>query len=130
MPITALYAALLAPLLVILAIRVIAVRRAAGLSLGDGGNPDLLRRIRAHANFAEYAPFSLILMALAESLATSPWILHGLGVLLLGGRLSHAVGVSTGQQSMPFRSAGMALTFTMLVAAALACIVGSLARLG
>ena len=60
MAVTALYAALLTPLFVILSVRVIALRRANGAALGDGGNPVLLRRIRVQANFAEYAPLALI----------------------------------------------------------------------
>jgi len=60
MPITALYAGLLAPLFILLSIRVIDVRRTARISIGHGDDPELLRRMRVHANFAEYAPFALI----------------------------------------------------------------------
>ncbi len=80
MPITALYAGLLGPLLVILAVRVIDARRAAKVALGDGGQPLLLRRMRAHANFAEYVPLALLLLALAESLATFAPVLHAAGL--------------------------------------------------
>ncbi len=34
--------------------------------LGDGGDPALLQRIRVHANFVEYVPFALLLLALVE----------------------------------------------------------------
>ena len=68
MPITALYAALLAGIFVILSVRVIAARRGSGAPLGDGGNPELLRRIRVQGNFSEYVPLALILLALAEGL--------------------------------------------------------------
>jgi uncharacterized membrane protein YecN with MAPEG domain len=71
MPITALFAGLLAPLYIVLALRVIGLRRSAGVALGDGGDPWLTRRMRVHANFAEYAPFTLLLMGLAESLHAS-----------------------------------------------------------
>ena len=86
MPITALYAALLAPLFVLLAIRVIAARRSARVPVGDGGDAELRRRMRVHANFAEYVPFALLLMALAESLGITPWLIHVLGLALLGSR--------------------------------------------
>jgi uncharacterized membrane protein YecN with MAPEG domain len=65
MPITALFAGLLAPLYIVLALRVIGSRRSARVALGDGGDPALTRRMRVHANFAEYAPFTLLLMGLA-----------------------------------------------------------------
>ena len=65
MVVTAFYAALLAPLFVVLSVRVILFRRGSGSTLGDGGDPVLLRRIRVQANFAEYVPLALILMGLA-----------------------------------------------------------------
>ena len=51
MPVTALYAGLLAPLFLFLSARVIAARRGAQTALGDGGDPALLRRMRVQANF-------------------------------------------------------------------------------
>jgi uncharacterized membrane protein YecN with MAPEG domain len=126
MPITALFAALLAPIFLALSLRVIARRREGGTSLGDGGDAVLLRRMRVHANFAEYAPFGLVLLGLAESLHSPTWLLYALGLLLLLGRLLHAIGMSREPGIMAFRSAGMALTFTMLGAAALTCLGGAL----
>ena len=128
MPITALYAALLAPLFVLLAIRVIAARRSARVAVGDGGDAELRRRMRVHANFAEYVPFALLLMALAESLGIAPWLIHVLGLALLGSRLSHAWGMSHAREVFGFRVAGMAVTFTVILAAALLCLWGVLAR--
>lgn len=126
MPITALYAGLLAPLLVLLSIRVIRQRRGAKIAVGDGGDMILLRGMRVQANFAEYVPFALLLMALAESLQTRAWLLHVLGLVLLVGRLSHAYGVSQKQESFGFRVSGMVATFTVIGFAAFACIFGSL----
>ena len=76
MPIAALYAALLAPLFLILSARVIGRRREARVALGAGEDAELLRRMRVHANFAEYTPFALVCLALAESLATPALVLH------------------------------------------------------
>ena len=45
MPITALYAGLLAPLFILLSMRVIRRRRGAKVAVGDGGDMALLRRI-------------------------------------------------------------------------------------
>jgi len=128
MPITALYVGLLAPLFLLLASRVIRARRGTSVAVGDGGNAFLMRRIRVHANFAEYVPLALLLMALAESLGTSIWLLHALGIALLGGRLVHAFGMSQAEEKFAFRVAGVVITFSMLGTAALACIYGALTR--
>ncbi len=58
MAITAFYAALLALLFVFLSVRVIGWRRVKRVELGHGDDSQLLRRMRVHANFAEYVPFS------------------------------------------------------------------------
>ena len=125
MPVTALYAGLLAVLFVYLAARVIQLRREGRIAVGDGGNALLLRRMRVHANFAEYVPLALILMALAESLNTWAWLLHIFGAALLAGRISHAYGVSQLHERYVFRTTGMAITFTVIMATALACIAGA-----
>jgi uncharacterized membrane protein YecN with MAPEG domain len=60
MTVTPIYAGLLAIVFVLLSARVILGRFGPGNpSLGDGGNLDMLRRIRGHANFAEYVPLTL-----------------------------------------------------------------------
>src|ERR1700748_1123954 len=118
MPITALYAGLLASLFIWLSMRVIQKRRGARVGLGDGGDGELLRRMRVHANFAEYVPLALLLMALAESLKTDGRILPGLGIALVVGRIVHAYGVSQSKESFSLRITGVAVTSTVLLVAA------------
>jgi uncharacterized protein len=120
--VTALYASLLAPLFIFLSLRVIRHRRGAKVGLGDGGNAELLRRMRVQANFAEYVPFALLLMALAESIQTPNWILHLAGIALVLGRCAHAYGVSQMPENFRFRVSGMAITFTVMGALAVACL--------
>jgi uncharacterized protein len=122
MPITALYASLLAFLFILLSFRVIGVRRGEKVELGDGGNRELLRRSRVHANFAEYAPIALVLLGLAESLRTPTWVLHAAGIALLIGRVIHAYGLSQTPHVMPLRVGGMILTFTAILLLAIACL--------
>lgn len=122
MPITALYASLLVPLFLVLSVRVIGWRRSARVGIGDGGDAVLLRRMRVHANFAEYVPLALIMLGLAESLQSPGWLLHACGAALLAGRLSHAYGVSQHPETLAFRVAGMATTITVLGVLALACL--------
>lgn len=123
MAITAIYASILALFFVSLSVRVIGARRAARVALGDGGNAQLLRRQRVHGNFAEYVPLALILMLLAEQQGTAAWVVHGIGVLLLAGRLVHAFGVSQSPERIWLRVTGMSLTFAAISAGALANLV-------
>ncbi len=114
-----LYAALLALLFVALSIRTLRLRHSLKIGLGDAGNALMLRAVRVHANFAEYAPLGLLLVYLVEVQGASSMLVHALGVCLVLGRLSHAWGVSQAQENYRFRVAGMALTFTVLVLSSL-----------
>jgi uncharacterized protein len=127
--VTALYAGLLTPLFILLSVRVIRQRRSGKIGLGDGGNADMLRRMRVHANFAEYVPFALLLMGLAESAQTSNWILHLAGAALVVGRIFHAYGVSQSPENFFFRVSGMAATFTVIGGLALVCLYQSIMRI-
>lgn len=117
---TALYAGILAILFIVLSVRVITRRNQYQVAIGSDGQILLERAIRVQANFAEYVPFALLLMFLAEYSGLAPLYLHILGVALLVGRLSHAYGVSQQQEPLKFRVFGMILTFTVLLLAALA----------
>lgn len=123
MTITPIYAGLLGLVFLVLSIRVIRVRRGHKISLGDGGNAILLRRQRAHGNFAEYSPLVLILMGMAEVQEASFWLLHATGLCLLCGRLSHAHALSGESRPFRFRVAGMLLTFAALLFGSIANLV-------
>lgn len=112
--ITGLYAAALTGFYLILTARVITYRRGKRVSLGDGDDESLLRRMRAHGNFAEYAPLGLLLLGIAELQGSQGWLLHAMGLLLLVGRLLHGVNFSFALQSMLLRTAGMGLTLFAL----------------
>jgi hypothetical protein len=121
---TGLYAGLAGLMLIVLSVRVIQVRRARGLSAGDGGDAELKRRIRAHGNFCEYAPLALILLAAVEGAGHPAWLVHGLGICLLAGRVSHAWSMTAG--SIRARVAGMSATFLVLGVGSVAAIAGFL----
>ena len=123
-PITALYAGLLALLYLLLAFRVVAVRRSAAIGLGDGGNALLFTRIRIHGNAAEYIPLALLLMLLLEINGTSTGWLHGLGVALLIGRVAHVQGLSQSEGASAGRLVGNVLTWGVILAAAVRNLVG------
>ena len=112
--ITPIYAALIALLLTALSIRVISYRRANTISLGDSGDKALLKRMRAQANCAEYAPIGIILLLLTEIAGAPGSALHLLGLLLLAGRVLHAIGFSATPQKMILRQIGMFFTFSVI----------------
>lgn len=76
-----------------LAMRCGQVRSAAKVSVGDGGNDLLMRRMRAQANFVEQVPVTLILFALVEAAGRGSWWLGPLGAAFLLGRVCHGIGM-------------------------------------
>jgi uncharacterized membrane protein YecN with MAPEG domain len=128
MPITAFFAALLAGLYIVLSARVIVYRRAQKVEIGEGGDRELLRRIRVHANFVEYTPIFLILLGLAESLAVPRTFLLVAGSAFGIGRLLHAYGLSQTPHILKLRVAGMVLSLLAIGGAAVQCLVHALAR--
>ncbi len=76
-----------------LSIRVGQVRTKEKVSVGDGGNELVTRRMRAHSNFVENTAFVLILLALVElGIGSSMW-LWAVGAVYLFGRILHALGM-------------------------------------
>ena len=122
MMVTPLYAGLLVLWFLVLSIRVIRRHGSGGIALGDGGDPGMLRVIRGHANFAEYVPLALLLMAILELSRFSIYVLHALGLTLLVARLLHGYALSFTQQFKFGRIAGASLTFLVLFVAALLCV--------
>jgi uncharacterized protein len=104
--VTPLYALPLAAIYLILWMRVTMVRSAAGVSIGDGGNKELLHRIRQHGNCAEWSSFVLILMMLAEGMNAPDLYVHISGALLLIGRIAHPFGLKIDNASHPLRYVG------------------------
>lgn len=119
MHVTGIYAALGALLLLILAVRISLARRAARVGIGDGGNHELVKRIRAHANAAEYLPIALLLLLLLDLGQTPPLWLHVFGVALIVGRVLHAIGLSRTGGPSPGRVLGMVLTWGAMLVMAL-----------
>lgn len=115
---TPFYAAILALLFVALSVRTLRLRHRLRIPVGDGGNQTLLRAMRVHSNFAEYVPLTLLLIFMLEAGGGPGALVHGFGVCLVAGRISHAYGVSRTAENYRFRVFGMALTFTALVGAA------------
>ena len=112
------YAGLLAFVFIVLSARVIRMRQSARIGIGPGGNSRLERLMRVHANFAEYVPLTLLLLAFVEMQGNPRWLLHGLCLALVAGRVVHAFGVSQEREDIRLRIAGVAITFAVLAIAA------------
>ncbi len=116
MPITLFYAATLALLLVFLSLQVLRVRVRA-----TADDPDAAARItRVQANFVEYVPMTLILMALIEAAGAPALALHCMGCSLVVARIAHAYGLGRlGSRNYP-RTLGALGTFLILAIAGFA----------
>ncbi len=95
LPITALYAGILAIFALFLSFRAGARRGKSGVSIlyGDPINWELAERVRAHQNFLEYVPILLILMGVSELNGASSTMLHSVGALLVIARVAHMIGL-------------------------------------
>jgi uncharacterized membrane protein YecN with MAPEG domain len=122
MHVTPLYAAIFGLLFFALSVRTLRLRSRLKIGVGDAGNPEMLRAMRVHANFAEYVPFSLLLIFMLEAEGARAVLVHALCAVLLVGRLVHAYGVSKLKEDYRFRVFGMASTFTALVGASVSLI--------
>ncbi|MEI7805949.1 MAG: MAPEG family protein [Hyphomicrobiales bacterium] len=115
---TALYAAILAVILTALAINVTVHRAKLKISLGDGGNPQMLRMIRLHGNAVEYIPLALMLMLVYEINGGSHTVLHIAGVALIAGRLLLTPDMWRSEIAGIGRRAGQSLTWLSIAALA------------
>jgi uncharacterized membrane protein YecN with MAPEG domain len=124
LPVTAATTGLLGFLFVFLAVRVIMARGKTGVSLGDGGGSmiaaghesaaPLLVACRAHANFAEYVPFALIVLGLVEMSHAAQWFVCLLASMLLVARVAHPIGMGR-KIPNPFRAGGLVFTVLTIV---------------
>lgn len=126
-PITAIYAALSAVMLLVLAALVVRARWATRTALGVGSDPRMERAVRVHANFVEYVPLALLLMLLAELNGLGAAALHAAGMALLVSRVLHAWGLSRHSARSFGRFWGTLGTWLTLLALAVGLFVVALA---
>ena len=121
-PITALYAGVLALILGALGYQVGSTRNRTGISILHGDDMDLAEKIRRHANFIENVPLALILMCVLELNGAGAGLLHGLGIALVLARSAHPLGLHHDNMRHPLRAIGAGVTFLVTAIAALAAI--------
>ncbi|USI74150.1 MAPEG family protein [Sphingomonas morindae] len=122
LPVSLTLAAALGLLSLWLAFRLSRMRMAGKVMIGDGGDPRLAARMRAHANFVEYSPFVLALVVLIE-LAGAPrralWLVAALYVVA---RVAHAFGMDNPRRNAA-RAGGALVTWLVLLGLSLWAIV-------
>lgn len=111
--ITALYASILAILVIWLAVQVIKQRRLNQVAYADGGVEALQIARSAQSNATEYIPITLILMALLESNSAYPTWIHLTGIIFVIGRIIHARGIL--KEDLKRRVRGMQVTFLVIL---------------
>jgi uncharacterized membrane protein YecN with MAPEG domain len=98
--------------------RVGKMRVAHKVSIGDGGNEPLITRMRAQANYVEYTPFFLILLALVELAVGSHLWLWIVAIVYILGRIIHMFGMDKPPPSR-LRMIGIIVTMLCLLGLAL-----------
>jgi uncharacterized membrane protein YecN with MAPEG domain len=121
-PITALYAGLLGLVYVLVGLPIGVLRFRTGVSLHDGGNKALAVAIRRHANFFEYVPLALLLIAMLELNGASGALVHGLGIALLIARILHPFGLDYDEMRKPLRGLGAITTTIVIIVASVVLI--------
>ena len=84
-------------------------RTAEKILIGDGGNLNLIRRMRAHSNFIESTPFVLILIAVIELAGKGGQWLASVSAVYMIMRVAHAIGLDR-DGANPYRFAGTLVT--------------------
>ena len=118
--ITLLFASLHALLLLALIAPISRHRHRHRIGLGSGGDPVLERKIRAHANFIEFVPIALLMLALLELTGLQASWLWIFGGALLLARVMHALGLSRHAGYSFGRFWGTVLTMLVLLGMAVA----------
>lgn len=107
-------AAAMGMLAIWLMIRVGRVRAQAKIMHGDGGNPVLMRRMRAQMNFVETAPFIFALILLIDMAGKGgQWLPYVAGIYVIG-RVLHALGMDS-EEVTKLRMAGVTATMLILL---------------
>lgn len=97
-------------------------RRRHLVAFGDGGNAELTAASRAFGNAAEYVPAGMIALVLLALIGAPVLLLHGVGGVLLAGRVIHALGLLFQKGPSLGRVSGMILTYVALLVAAVSLI--------
>ena len=118
LPVTSLYGSVLVLIILYLSFKVGAMRGKLDISLGDGGNPQMLEAIRRQGNAIEYVPLAVLLIALLEVNEANSVFLHVLGAVLVLSRILHPMGLKADSMNELARGLGSGGTVLVMVVSA------------
>lgn len=119
-PVTAVFAAVLGLLLVVLSGMVSRFRLKYRKSLGTTDDRDFEAVVRAQGNLVEYAPLGLIMLAVAELNGVHSGLVYWTGMVFVVGRVLHAFGMINGRGGPHIaRMIGILMTWAGILALAL-----------
>jgi len=116
---TMLYGAIFGLMSIAISSRAGLLRGKTKISIGDGGNQEMLLAMRRHANFVEYVPLALIIIAMMEMNRAPDHAIHGLAGALVVARIAHAFGLHHSNIMTGGRIGGAMLTALVTVVASI-----------
>lgn len=123
-PVSAVIASAVTMLLLFLSYRVTSFRVKHKQGLGVADDLDFEVAVRSQANLVEYAPFALIVLAIAEINGVSATLIYWTGMAFFIARVLHAWGMYKGRgSSHPARLVGFLLTGLSMLAIAVLAVV-------
>ncbi len=102
---------------VVFTLRVGNYRFKSRISLGDGGDPEMRNRVRAHGNFIENVPIAVLLILLNDLDGAQDNTLILMGSILLISRLTHYLTIATRRLPVILRPLSMIGTLGTILAA-------------
>ena len=115
--VTLIFAAIFGFMHVVFTLRVGNYRFKSKISLGDGGDRELLKRVRAQGNFIENVPIALLLILLNDLDGAEDSTLMLMGSILLISRLTHYLTIATRKLPWILRPLSMLGTLGTILAA-------------
>lgn len=119
-PVTAVFAAVLGILMLVLSFQVVKYRLKYKKGIGVTEDRGFQVAVRTHANLVEYAPLGLIMLGIAELNGVASGLIYWTGMALVAGRILHAWGMFNGKgETHKARALGMVLTWLAILVAAI-----------
>ena len=111
-----------------LGLRIGQLRTRFKISIGDGGNEPIIRRMRAQANFIENTPLVLILIGVIEAAGKGAAWLAPVGAVFMFGRVLHGIGMDGGNLQLG-RMIGTLTSFLIQLGLAVVAVLIALGQL-